>query len=240
MSERFVRAWKVSPDKLRALIGSRPFAARDVITSKANSPCREDVLMTLGDGDEDEGRSIAEAALTAMLAGRLDASRAYDYGRVTELLLNHAAIPLANKESHQILMQLTYHVPNDTPGRWNPILEACNLPALAKNWAEPNWPFPWNKGASKSDWPTWTIFQSSVLESVHAELTRLSPAQIQAVPDKMFSDEPDYVGDCKKELVDGLKRLRTWVEKARAAENKDGSAWQKRGNALVVLMDGDQ
>jgi hypothetical protein len=156
------------------------------------------------------------------------------------MLLNHAAIPLGNKESSQILMQLTYHVPNDSAGRWNPILRACKLSALAKNWARPNWPFPWKKGPSKSQWPTWTTFDDSVLESVHAELAQWSPARVQALSDTMFSDQPNYAGDARKELIAGLKRLRTWVERARAPEGKDGPGWQKKANALVLLMDGDQ
>jgi hypothetical protein len=240
MSERFVRGWKASPEKLQALVGNKRITARDVIKSKANASCREDVLMTLGEGDEDEGKAIAETALTAILEKRLDSKLAYAYGRVTEMLLNYAALPLANKESSQILMQLTYHVPNDDPGRWNPVLKALKLSKTAKLWAAPNFPFPWFKGSPKSDWPTWTVVDGSSLEAIDAELKTVTPDSLNAIPDKMLSDNKDYVGDCRKEFFSALKRLRTWVEKAQASEGSDGVGWKKRGNALILLMDGDQ
>ncbi len=240
MSERFVRGWKASPEKLQALVGARQVKARDVIKNKANASCREDVLMTLGDGDEDEGATIAETALTAILAGRLDSERAYEYGRVTELLLNHAALPLGNKESSQILMQLTYHVPNGDAGRWNPLLKALKLTKTAKLWAAPNLLFPWSRGRSRSDWPAWTVIDSSSLQAIDTELKAVAKVRLNAIPDKMLSDGEDDVGDCREELWSGLKRLTTWVEKARAPEGRDGLGWKKQDNALILLMDGDQ
>jgi hypothetical protein len=240
VSERFVRAWKASPKKLLSLIRTRRISAPDVVQSRANESCREDVLMTLGQGDRSEGAAIADAALTSILDARLKPDQAYAYARVTEMLLNHVAVRVANNDSSQIAMQLTYHVPNDESGRWNPILKACRLPKLAKAWGQANFPFPWSRGKPKSDWPVWTVLDPSKLDPIALELNTATKEQFRAVPDRMLSEDEDCVVDCRKELLSGLKRLRGWVEKARAPEKRVGPAWERRGNALILLMDGDR
>ncbi len=105
MSDRFVRGWKVCPEKLQALVGKKQLSAKAVLASRRN----EDVLMTLGDEDEEAGAKLAEAVLTAILHGPLKRDDAYEYGRVTELLLNHVAKPLGTDD--EIVLQATYHLP---------------------------------------------------------------------------------------------------------------------------------
>jgi hypothetical protein len=220
MSERFVRGWKVSPEKLRGLVGAKTLDARTVLRGKANGRCRDDVFMTLGRGDKSEGRAIAEAGLGDIFEGRLSAKHAYTYGRVTELVLNHVASPL----EPEIVMQLTYAVPNDHPGRWNPILKRLALPKLAKLWAAPNFGFPW--ATSKLDWPTWTIFAPADFAAIASELATITKESLAALPETLLSDR-DHAEECREELSMGLRTLRTWLAKA-------------RGGALVLSMDGDQ
>jgi hypothetical protein len=163
-----------------------------------------------------------------------------------ELLANHVARPLATKYKaglsepvDQILLQLTYHVPNDSHGRWNPLVKACQLPVLAKSWAEPNVAFPWQRG-KKVDWPSWTMFDAAALRELAKEMERLTKDALKAVPAKLFADSDEDVDECRKELWSGLERLRAWVGIAQAPEDTEALGWAKRGNALMLLMDGDQ
>jgi hypothetical protein len=251
MSERFVRGWKVSVQKLYELIGSRQVTASQVIDSSENAKCRQDVLMSLGQGDEAQGRTIAEKALTAVLDGQLEFDQSYKYARVMELLFNHVGLPLARDYSpsqrdplDQILLQLTYAVPNESHGRWNPLLEECKLPKLAKAWAAPNFAFPWadadgpDKGAWP--WPLWTVYSSSALSELEDELKTLTKERMSAIPIAILSDDEESAEACREELWDGLRRLGIWINAAQAAQAAQGLGWTKQGNALVTLMDGDQ
>jgi hypothetical protein len=102
--------------------------------------------MTLGGGDLDGGRAEITEALTDILGGTLEPSKAYGYARATELVLDRVAQPLADctyetrtlrlreREPREIRVltaaarasilwvQLTYSLPNDSFGRWNPVL----------------------------------------------------------------------------------------------------------------------
>jgi hypothetical protein len=249
MAERFLRGWKVLPDRLLALVGSSRFTARHVLKSRANAKCLEDVLMTLGDGDDVEGQRIAEGALGEMLEGKLRPNHAYEYARVLELLLNHTALPLATdykrglrEPQDQIWMQLTYSVPNDTFGRWNPLLKALGLPTLAKQWCSPNLGFPWKKGKLMSgvDWPAWTVWDAKTLTFLSAEIERLDKKHVSDLKGGLLSDDGQYVKETRAELWAGLTRLRSWIQRARGAEKREGEAWGKEGNALFLVMDGDQ
>ena len=228
MSERFVRGWKVAPRKLEALVGSKRLTAREVLASKANARCKREVLMTLGDGDEKAGRRAAESALGEIFSGGLDPERDYEYARVTELLLNHVARPLAiryatgwSEPQDQILLQLTYHVPNDSPGRWNPLLGAGKLPLLAKSWAAANVQFPWPKRRkARAPWSVWTLWEGAEFAKLTGELHGVTTERLARVPAKLLADNDADVADCRAELAAGLDRLRAWLETARAPEKK--------------------
>src|SRR6185436_4900019 len=110
MSSRFVRGWKASPKKLLELVGTKKLTAKAVL-AKAKKSNAKDVYMTLGQGYDDdsaaEGKVLATEYLTSMLEGKLDGS--HEYGRVIELVLDHAAQPMRG----QIDLLHTYHVPSD-------------------------------------------------------------------------------------------------------------------------------
>lgn len=238
MSDRFVRGWKVSPEKLQALVGSKKLAAKAVLASRANEDSLEDVVMTLGDEDEEQGTQIATDALTAILSGPLKSDAAYEYARVTELLLNHVAKPLAAED--EIVLQLTYHVPDAEFGCWNPLLKALKLPKLAKAWARDNFVFPWAKGKSKSSWPAWTLIAGDDLEAIAAELEPLTRKQLDVLPAALLADDEAEAAETREELWEGLKLLRKWVKSARSDEKKERLGVATQGNALVLSMDGDQ
>ncbi len=244
MSERFLRGWKVSPEKLQALVGSRMLTAREILASRTNAKLKRDVFMTLGEGDEREevaeGRAMPEAALTAIFDGRLDSDDAYNYGRVLELVLNHSA-KRAGKGA-AISIARTYHVPKAAPGCWNPLLEACGLSALAKAWASDNVFFPWSSaaGAGRTHWPLFTLFHPAVLDELAAELKSVPESHLELIPANLLAREEDGVEPCREELRQGLRMLRGWINEARAPEPSEGLAVAQEGNALMLLMDGDQ
>ncbi|MCY1062751.1 hypothetical protein [Nannocystis sp. SCPEA4] len=238
MSDRFVRGWKVSPEKLQALVGKKQLEAKAVLESRANEESLEEVVMTLGDESEEEGTKIAGDALAAIMGGELNSDDAYAYGRVTELLLNHIAKPLAADD--EIVMELTYHVPGAEFGCWNPLLKALKLRRLAKTWARGNFAFPWAKGKPRSDWPAWTLIAGDDLEVVAAELEPLTRKQLDALPVALLAHDEADAAETRDELWEGLKTLRKWVKTARRDEKKERLGVAIQGNALVLLMDGDQ
>lgn len=235
MSSRFVRGWKASPHKLRALVGTRLVSPAKVLTSKANARVRTDVFMTLGEGDDleamAEGRFLATEALTSLLHGPLDDSQ--HFGRVLELLLNHVARPLPG----ELELGLTYHLPTDSPGCWNPLLRTLKLPTLAKWWAAENFVFP-SKGADW--WPTWTAFDPKVLTAISNELAPLTRKALEKLPAAKLTDEPANAAAVRDELWAGLKALRGWVTTARARERTERLGLATDDNWLILSMDGDQ
>lgn len=226
MSERFVRGWKISPKKLAALVGKKGTTSSAIVKHRANARVRTDVFMTLGDGEAKEGKARATRALDDILGGPLRKEARYDYARVLELLLNAEAQPMKG----EILLQLTYAAPNDTHGRWNPMLRALRLPKLTKLWGASTFAFPLTK-AKPIDWPTWTLLEGPTLRAIDAELATVTQARVAALDAKLLVDrDRDWLDDCRTELFEGLARLKQWTK----------SALTPQGSALVLSMDGDQ
>jgi hypothetical protein len=254
--ERFVRAWKVSTSKLQSLVGSHHLTVSEIIESEKNEKCRVDVFRTLGRGNESKGKEIAENALAEILNGRLDEKQAYSYACATELLLNHAALPLAkeyveNKRepTDQIVIQSTYYIPNKNHGIWNSILNECRLTALSKIWGVSNFTFPWNEKAiaakSVLSWPIRTVIPSSALADLDSELRNLTQAQIWQIPANYLAAENRvankiWIENCREEIWRGLQRLQIWIAATQAQEKSEGPAWAIAGNSLVLMMAGDQ
>ncbi len=235
MSERFVRGWKVSPKKLRDLVGSEATTARVIVASKANARVRTDVFMTLGDGEAADGKALVLSTLDEILGGKLRKEARYDYARVLELVLNAEALPMKG----EILMQLTYAAPNDTHGRWNPMLRALGLKKLAKVWGTATLAWPLAK-AKPIDWPTWMLLEGATLRAVADELATVTRARVDALPAAIVADQEDWVADARTELLEGLGQLRAWTKSALAPERREGLLWSKKECALLLSMDGDQ
>jgi len=238
MSDRFVAGWKVAPEKLLTVSGSLSVRARDVLASKANARCKKDVLMTLGSGDAARGKSAVDGAISEILAGELIRDHAYHYARVLELLLNDVALPLSRLPNDEIRLEWTYHANNSSHGRWNPLLAACGLPKLAKVWASANVAFPWPSRGPKVEFPQWTMIDAKLLPAIAKELSGLDKERVDALPDRAFLR--DTANESREELWAGLQRLYKWIDIARTAEKKEGTAWAKSGNALFLKMDGDR
>jgi hypothetical protein len=244
MSSRFVRGWKVSTARLQGLVGAGELSAIAVLSSKVNKRCLREVFVTLGEGEEREevaeGRAMATEALCDLLQGKPKPGKAYEYARVTELILNHGARPLAATLSQEILLGHSYHVPNDDFGRWNPLLRACGMPQLARIWARNNFLFPWKSGKARVDWPSWTVIGPTALPGIAKELDLVKVDDLKRAADREWSDEEAYVEASRKELWQGLQRLRKWVNVAMEPEDDPPMCCDKTGNALVLSMDGDQ
>lgn len=257
MTERFVRGWSASLRELRAVVGSRGLTGRVLLEGKDEEVTR-DLVRTLGRGNLEAGRRILEESLDDVLEGRLDASKAYEYLRVLEVVVDHLGRPLTQStmttvqtrmrdgrvlagrmltpeaRASWIWLQWTNYLPNGTLGRWNPILAELELPALAELWAEPNFPFPWQTQdpSREVDWPICTAIDGGDLERVAAELGRLHEARIEALAPSLLAATADErnVGGARRELWTGLQLLRRWI----------GSVRDQAGRALLLVMDGDQ
>lgn len=244
MSSRFVRGWKASPARLLEFVGTRRLSPREVLESKHNRNTRQDVFVTLGEGEGREdiaaGKARALGTLMSLLEGRPKRAEAYEYARVLELVLNHVARPLAPTESREILLGATYHVPHDDFGCWNPFLRALGLPRLARLWAAQNFAFPWSRRPEKIDWPIWTVLDSATLPLIGAELRPLTRRHLDALPTRALADDPQGADGTRDELWQGLHRLRGWVETVQAPEPASTLGRSRRGNALILLMDGDE
>jgi hypothetical protein len=131
-------------------------------------------------------------------------------------------------------VQLTYSLPNDSFGRWNPVLVQLGLPTLARLWAEPNVSFPWatHDASRDPDWPIRTAIGPGVLSVVAGELAGLSRERLHALPARLLVEESfaHLLDDMRQELHRGLELLTRWVAAALA----------RTGSSLLLIMDGDQ
>ena len=228
--ERFVYGFVVSTDALWDLVGSG-LDASELLRGVDNE---------FIDMFEDEFES--EPGLTRyaedVLGGRLDPDRAYPYTRLVEPILTMVAEPLG-----MIHMAYTCYLPNDSFGRWNPVLAAIGLPRLAAAWAEPNCPFPWPRGSkARSDWPCVTELAAGELATVAAELDAGWRDALAALPDSTLADDADprEAAGARTELAEDLAELTTWVDQARAPWSSRRRCVAADGNSLVLVMDGGQ
>jgi hypothetical protein len=233
MAERFVRGYVVSSELLKGLVGSG-FPVKGSLTRRSES--REEIEETL-DGD---GWVISiEQALGHLSSGKLDPDLAYVYRRVTELLL----VAFAQRLPGEIDLALTYYLPNDSFGRWNPVLKAMGCSRTARHWAADNFPFPWRRRPRgvDTDWPALTLIRSGELEALAAELA----APPRSVADELLRPDLDgsteeLVVEARTELERGLRRLQSWIARAAAPQAKARPALAPSGNDLLLWMDGDQ
>lgn len=232
MAERFVRGYVVSPERLLALVGSG-FPVKGPLTRR--SEVREEVEETLaGDGWE----VSIDDALEHLSRGDLDPGLAYVYRRVSELVLGAFAIRLPG----EIELVLTYYLPNDSAGRWDPVLRSMGCSRLAKLWAADNVAFPWRRrprGVS-FDWPGLSLLPSAELAAIAAELAAPRKAPDELLRPDLDGEAAELLAEARAELGRGLRRLRSWVARASAEQTRAKPAVAPSGNALLLWMDGDQ
>jgi len=244
-------------DELHGIVGSRRFTALEVLEAAVPEAVKE-IAMTLGGGDLEGGRTEIAQALTDILGGTLEPSRAYGYARATELVLDRVAEPLTeyayeartlrlrDREPRDVRVlttaarasilwvQLTYSLPNDSFGRWNPVLVELGLPTLARLWAQPNVSFPWAEleVSRDPDWPIRTAIGPGELSAVAGELAGLSRERLNTLPPRLLVEESfaHLLDEMREELHRGLELLTRWV----------AAAVTRTGSSLLLIMDGDQ
>jgi len=230
VTERFVFGFVVSVDALWDLVGSG-LDAQDLLA---------DVDREFVDMFEDEFESTLSLVSCAqeVLSGDLDENHAYPYARVVEPLLTVVAEPLG-----MIHMADTYYLPNDSFGRWNPVLATLGLGRLAATWATANCAFPWPRGRTPTrDWPCVTEISPPTLAEIAAETTGEWRLRLTTVADSLLADgaHPGRANETRMELEAGLEQVAAWVERGRTQWTSPRRCVAAGGNSLVLVMDGGQ
>lgn len=223
MADRFVNGYTVSNGALSGLVGSHSVSGAGLL-AEVDADLVEEITMTLDLEEQD-----LAALLDAIVRGDLDPEQAYEYARALEIILNARARRL----DPSIEVLLTYYLPNDSFGRWNPVLSALGLTALARAWALPNLHFPWRAAAGRKpvDWPTATGLTPVELTGLRDELAASAWRDaLRALDGAYLSDrDPAFADDAREELALGLETLSAWIDVALS-----------RNEGLVLWMDGDQ
>jgi hypothetical protein len=225
VAERFVYGFAVSTDALWRLVGSGLDA--DEVLGDVDE---EFLDMFDEEFDAEPGRFARD-----VLAGDLDPELAYPYTRLVEPLLNGVGESVG-----EIHLADTYYLPNESFGRWNPVLAAVGLPVLARVWAAPNCAFPWPRGsAPPGDWPCVTEVSPAELATVAAELRGDWRSALAGLPDDLLTDSTpaEYV---RAELAEGLDELADWVTRTVAPWESAQRCVARSGNSLILVMDGSQ
>ncbi|MBW2730917.1 MAG: hypothetical protein JRH20_00905 [Deltaproteobacteria bacterium] len=220
MAERFVAGYTVASGALSGLVGARTLQGADLLRG-VDEDFVEDLTATL-DLEEEELISL----LDEIFSGELQEEHASEYLRVLELIL----VARCNKLESELELVLTYYLPNDTSGRWNPVLAALGMSTLAKQFGETTLAFPW-KHVSNVIWPGVMAFTPAKLRVLRVELDGDWRGRLQALPvGLLINADSDWdPAECRTELEEGLSTLSTWVDVALS-----------RNEGLILWMDGDQ
>lgn len=222
MAERFVNGYAVSHGALSSMVGTATARGADLL-AEVDAYLVEEVSMTLGVDQE----ALAEL-LDEIFQGDLVSDHAYQYLRALEIILNARTVRL----EPDIEMVVTYYLPNDSDGRWNPVLRQLGLTELAESWAEPRLQFPWSNSERPSPvaWPLVTGLTPSDLCLIKGELATGWRNALGAL-DACFLTERGHAAAAaaRNELTTGLEILTAWVNQAAA-----------KSQGLVLWMDGDR
>jgi hypothetical protein len=237
MSERFVEAFLVAPSKLTALLGTPAVGFPMIEKALGKKQIFEDLLMTVGDGDEDDGRTEVESGLAQLAAGK-NPTIAYSE-RLTQLVLH------AHAELLKPAMMECNFMPADEDGFWRPAFKALGMKTIAKQWAKPTLVFP-NKKALKTGWgwPVMTLVEPASLALWKAELATPWRKKLKTLPNTTFDPEAEdgeedvYLS--RAEVEAGIATVEKWVTAASKPSVSKRKAVGKTGNALVLILDGDQ
>jgi hypothetical protein len=225
MAERFVYGFRIQPDKFHGIVKSG-VPASEVIGSLIVD--ETDELLEEACPDEP---ITTEEAIAAITSGALDEEHAYEYRRVTEVI----AESIGERFGDEIDMITTYYLPNDSSGRWNPVLEKLGLNLLAAQWGETNTAFPWSDGEqnpTRVDWPTLTLLSADQVFALATELDEvLDSDAIARLPADVLHEygKEEEAASAREELGTGLQKLRSWCAQALAKD------W-----GLLLIMDGSQ
>ena len=236
MSERFVEAFLLSPEKLVALAATPAVGFAAIQKAIGKKQIFEDMVMTFGDGDEDEGLPIVERGLDQLAAGKRP-TVAYPE-RLTQLVLHAHAEPL------KPAMMESNHMPASEDGFWNPAFAALGMKTIAKQWGTSTLAFP-NKRPSKGwGWPVLTLVEPASLSRWTAELATPWRKKLATLPNTTFDPDADDEAEdafmSRAEVEGGIAVLEKWVRAAVKSTASKRKAVAASGNALVLILDGDQ
>ncbi len=235
MSERFVEAFAVAPAKLAVLLGTPDvgFAAIHKLIGKKQ--IFEDMVMTIGDGDEDDGLSEVMAGLDALAAGKPPMVTYVE--RLTQLLLH------AHGESLKPAMMESNFMPADEEcGSWSPAFKALGMKTIAKGWGKPS--FKFLRKPKGFGWPIMTIVEPVALAVWKQELATPWRKKLATLPHSTFdpeaADDAEDAYPSRDEVETGIAVLEKWVTAALKPSTSKRKAVAAKGNALVLVLDGDQ
>jgi hypothetical protein len=234
MSERFVEGFAVSRPKLTALLGTPEVGFAAIHKAIGKKQIFEDLVMTIGDGDEDDGLPEVTAGLDALAAGKRPTLTYVE--RLTQLILHAHAEPL------KPAMMESNFMPADEGGLWNPAFKALGMKTIARQWGKPSFKFL-TKPAGFG-WPIMTLVEPAALALWKAELATPWKKQLATLPSSTFDPEADDEAEeaylSRDEVEAGIAVLAKWVTAACGpiASKRKGVA--AKGNALVLVLDGDQ
>jgi hypothetical protein len=237
MSERFVEAFLISPSKLAALHGTPALSHAAISKALAKKSIWSDIAMTFGDGDEDEGSPSVAEGLGALAAGKVPKVSYPE--RLTQLVLHAYGEPLK-----PVTME-SNHMPASEDGFWNPAFKALGMKTIAKQWGQPNLAFPTKRAAKAGwGWPVFTVVELSALAQWKAELATPWRKKLATLPNSTFDPDADDDDEdafmSRDEVEGGIAVLEKWVKTATKPVASKKLAVAKTGNALVLILDGDQ
>lgn len=237
MSERFVEGFAASIARLDALRGTPEVGFAAIKKLIGRRPIFEDLMMTIGDGDDDDGITEATAGLDAIAAGKRPKVTYVE--RLAQLVLHAHAEPLRPSP-----MEANFMPAAEDDGLWNPAFAALGMKTIAKQWGRPNLAFPHAKSKVDFGWPVITVVEPASLVHWKAELATPWRDRLAALPLSTF--DPDAKDDGEPAFMDrdevaaGIAVLEKWVAKASGAIVSKRKAVAPKGNALVLVIDGDQ
>lgn len=236
MSERFVEAFAVAPAKLTALLGTPDVGFAAIKKLIGRKQIFEDLVMTLGDGDEDEGLVEATAGLEALAAGKPPGISYPE--RLTQLVLHAYAEPLKPAQGESNFMPA-----DEDHGFWNPAFEALGMKTIATQWGKSNFALT-GKKTKAFGWPVITIVEPAALALWKKDLATDWKSKLAELPNSTFDPEADDDDEdaylSKEEVSAGIANLQKWVTAASGPLASKRKAVAAKGNALILVLDGDQ
>ena len=212
MAEQFLRAWKVDAEVLLGVVGSgdntvlrKSLSARDAVQQV------DELLEEWGSEPLD-----SKQALTQILDGKLDPSRAYEYRRVLELLA--PALGRQLKQPPEIVL----------PGRGWQDLKATwkkwGLPNLGRNWGD-GLPFPWRKSTQETavGWPVAMLWSAEVAGAVRGDIDAFDESRVEE-GELTLPPRHEDLEDQARHLLENLGK---WLAKS-------------KGSSVLLFLDGQQ
>jgi hypothetical protein len=235
MSERFVEGFAVALPKLTALLGTPEVGFAAIHKRIGKKQIFEDMVMTIGDGDEDEGLPDVTAGLDALAAGKPPTLTYVE--RLTQLILHAHGEPLK-----PALMESNFMPADEDNGLWNPAFKALGMKTIAKQWGKPNLKFL--KKPEGFGWPILTVVEPAALALWKTELATPWKKKLATLPNSTFDPDADDDAEdaymSRDEVEAGIAVLEKWVTAVSKPIESKRKGVAAKGNALLLILDGDQ